>query len=239
MMKLVFIQKENSDNKVIESIRLSNDTIFKKYNVSDGDIIRVKENEIVLLVKKGNLLDIKKEKGEYYVENPIIVDKKKLEESKKITIKKSENEKLCVLFFNSEIIKDNKYKFNDPIKFIDWKNGGTSKIYIKLEGRYDFKIENPQKFIGQVIGLRKIYTKQELIERIRKYVLNSIEEGINEVSKEYKLDVNSLEEYSKKIEIELKQNEYDEKLLEYGVKITYFDISKLEITNKKLKFFKN
>ena len=89
-----------------------------------------------------------------------------------------------------------------------------------------------------MIGLRSIYTKQELVERIRKYVLNSIEEGINEISREYKLDVNYLPENSKKLEVKLKQNKYDEKLSEYGVKITYFDITKLEVTKrKKFKFF--
>lgn len=237
MMKLVFMQEENSDSKVIESKHLRNDTIFKKYSVSEGEIIRIKENEIVLLIKKGMLLDLKENRGEYYVDDPIIVDKESMQELKKVVIRKSENENLCVLFINVDIIKNNKYIFNDPIKYTNWENGESSDVYIKIEGQYDFKIENPKKFIGQVIGLRSIYTKQELVERIRKYVLNSIEEGINQVSKEYKLDVKDLPEYSKKLEIELKQNKYDEKLSEYGVRITYFDISKLEVMKKKSKFF--
>lgn len=237
MMKLVFMQKENSDNKVIESKHLSNDTIFKKYAVSEDDIIRIKRNEIALLIKKGKLLDLKEEQGEYYVNNPIIVDKESVQELKKVVIRKSEKEDLCVLFINVNIIKGNKYIFSDPIKYTDWKNGESSEVYIRIEGLYDFKIEDPKKFISQVIGLRSIYTKQELVERIRKYVLNSIEAGINEVSREYKLDVARLPEYSKKLEIELKRNKYDEKLSEYGVKITYFDISKLEVTKKKFKFF--
>ena len=238
MMKLVFMQKENSDNKVIESKHLGNDTIFKKYSVFENDIIRIKPNEIVLLIKKGMLLDIKEDVGEYYVNDPIIIDKESEEELKNIKIRKSEEEKLCVLFINVDVLKNNKYIFNDPIKYVDWKNGEASEIYIKLEGLYDFKIENPKKFISQVIGLRSIYTKQELVERIRKYVLNSIEEGINQISREYKLDVNYLPENSKKLEVKLKQNKYDEKLSEYGVKITYFDITKLEVAKrKKFKFF--
>ena len=238
MMKLVFMQEENSNNKVIVSKHLGSVTIVNKYTVQEGDIIRIKENEIVLLIKKGMLLDLKEDKGEYFVDNPIIVDKETVQELKNVVIRKSENEKLCVLFINVDIIKSNKYIFNDPIKYTNWENGELSEVYIKIEGLYDFKIENPKKFIGQVIGLRSIYTKQELVERIRKYVLSSIEEGINQVSKEYKLDVKDLPEYSKKLEIELKQNKYDEKLSEYGVMITYFDITKLEVANKKRKFFK-
>lgn len=237
MMKLVFMQNENSENKVIESKHLGNDTIFKKYSVSEGDIVRLKENEIVLLIKKGKLLDLKEEIGEYYIDNPIIVDKQIVQNLKDVQIRKSENEKLCVLFINVGTLKNNKYIFNDPIKYTDWKNGESSEIFIKLEGIYDFKIENPKKFIGQVIGLRNIYTKQELVERIRNYVLKFIEEGINEISSEYKIDVNYLSEYSKKLEVKLQQNKYDEKLAEYGVKITYFDITKLEVAKKKFKFF--
>lgn len=90
MMKLVFMQKENSDNKVIESKHLGNDTIFKKYSVFENDIIRIKPNEIVLLIKKGMLLDIKEDVGEYYVNDPIIIDKESAEELKNIKIRKSE-----------------------------------------------------------------------------------------------------------------------------------------------------
>lgn len=233
MMKLIFMQEENSNNKVIQSKHLGNDTIFKKYNVSEGDIIRIKENEIALLIKKGNLLDLKEKVGEYYLESNINADK----EIKNIIIRKSEDENLCVLFINIDIIKNNKYIFKDPIKYVNWKDGDTSDVYIKIEGLYDFKIENPKKFIGQVIGLRSIYTKQELVERIRKYVLSYIEEGINQLSKEYKLEVKDLPEYSKKLEVELKRNKYDEKLSEYGVIITYFNINKLQIIKKKNKFF--
>ena len=68
-------------------------------------------------------------------------------------------------------------------------------------------------------------------------MLNSIEVGINEISEEYKLDINTLTSKSKELEVKLKQNEYDAKLLEYGVKLTYFDITNFDITKKKFKIF--
>ena len=122
MMKLVFMQEENSNNKVIESKHLGNDTIFKKYTVQEGDIIRIKENEIVFLIKKVMLLDLKEYKVEYFVDNPIIVDKETVQELKNVVIRKSENEKLCVLFINVDIIKSNKYIFNYTIKYTNWEN---------------------------------------------------------------------------------------------------------------------
>ena len=37
IMNLIFLQEQNSNSKVIESKNLSNDTIFKKYNVFEKE----------------------------------------------------------------------------------------------------------------------------------------------------------------------------------------------------------
>ena len=117
--------------------------------------------------------------------------------------------------------------------------GKSSEIYIKLEGFYDFRIEDTLKFLSKVIGLRNHFSKQELIEKIRKYIISSIEKGINEISEEYKLNIDTLVQKSKELEVKLKQNEYDVKLLEYGIKLLYFDVKDFEVSKKKFKFFKN
>lgn len=232
-MNLIFLQEQNSNSKVIESKNLSNDTIFKKYNVFEKDIIRIKENEVALLIDEGKLLDLKERKGEYIVYSNIGIN----EELKEITIRNSEKEKLCVIFINTNTIKNNKYIINNSIRYIEKDDSKLKKVYIKIEGRYDFKIVDSKKFISHVIGIRNIFTKQELIEKVRKYVLKSIEEGINEMLEEYNLDIEDLPENSQKLELKLKENQYDTKLLEYGVKLLYFDIGHIEIADKKMKFF--
>lgn len=237
MIKLLDFQESLQDIKIIECPELSNNIIFKKYNALEGNVVKVLENQFVCLFEKGKVLDIKENSGVYILQDIDIKDEEFDSVWQNLIVRKAEREKLCILFFNTNIIKHNKYIINDPIKFKNWKNGEVSDIFINLEGYYDFKIDNPKMMLSKVIGLRNLFTKQELIEKVRKYIICSIEEGINELSDEYKLDIDTLILESDKLEIKLKQNEYDLKLLEYGVKLTYFDIKKFEINEKKFKFF--
>lgn len=238
-IKLVNLLEKEENKKVIKCDNLSNDMIFMKYDVILGDIIEISNSQDVVLIEKGIVYDAQDKVGQYIVMNEIIdTDKDVKEEWKDLKIRKTEDNGLCVVFLNKNVIEHNKYMINDPIKYVDWKDGSSKEIFIKVEGFYDFKIDDSKKLLSQIIGLRNHFSKQELIERIRKFVIYSIEKGINELSEEYKLDIKTLETKSKELEIKLKQNEYDTKLLEYGVKITYFDISHLEIAKRKFKIFK-
>ncbi len=237
MIKLLDFSENLENRKIIECPELSNNIIFKKYNASEGNIVKVSQNQFVCVFEKGRVLDIKENQGNYILKSVDTKDEVFDKIWENLVVRKAENEGLCVLFFNTSIIKHNKYIINDPIKFKNWKNGEVSDIRINLEGYYDFKIEDPKMMLSKVIGLRNLFTKQELIEKVRKYIICSIEEGINELSDEYKLDIDTLVLESDKLEIKLKQNEYDLKLLEYGVKLTYFDIKEFKINQKKFKFF--
>lgn len=236
-MKKFLNFSNNSENlKLIECESLSNDLLFIKYGVSENDFIKLNDNQNIILVEKGKVLDIKEKKGIYKIKE---IPEEENNNSDELIIRKAENENLCVIFLNKSEIIHNKYIIDNPIKYIDWKNGESSEIYIKLEGYYDFRIEDTLKFLSKVIGLRNHFSKQELIEKIRKYVISSIEKGINELSEEYKLDINTLVQKSKELEIKLKENKYDVKLLEYGIKLIYFDVEDFKVSKKKFKFFKN
>lgn len=238
-IKLISLLEKEKDKKIIKCDNLSNDMIFMKYDVIPNDIVEINDSQYAVLIEKGTVYDVQDKAGQYIVMNEIIdTDKDIKDEWKDLKIRKTEDNGLCVVFLNKNVIEHNKYMINDPIKYVDWKDGSSKEIYIKVEGFYNFKIEDSKKLLSQIIGLRNHFSKQELIERIRRFVVNSIEKGINELSEEYKLDIKTLETKSKELEIKLKQNEYDAKLLEYGVKITYFDISHLEIAKRKFKIFK-
>lgn len=236
-IRLANFLEEQTKSKIVKCNNLNNDMIFIKYDIKLEDIIEINGNQCAVLIEKGIVYDVQDKEGKYIVINEEMVSNENIkEEWKDLHIRKTENDELCVIFLNNNIISHNRYFINNPIKYMDFTNK-NSEIFIKIEGYYDFKIENPKEFFSKVIGLRSHFSKQELIEKVRKYILKSIEEGINEISQEYKLNIDDLPENSKKLEIKLKQNEYDKKLLEYGVKLTYFDISKLEIVNKKFKIF--
>lgn len=221
--------------KLIECKNLSNDLLFVKHDVLENDLVKLNDNQNLVLVEYGKVVDLKEEKGIYQIKDI----PKSSEIFEGLVIKKAENEELCVIFINKENIIHNKYIVDNPIKYIDWQNGKSTEIYIKLEGFYDFRIEDTMKFLSKVIGLRNHFSKQELIEKVRKYIISSIEKGINEISEEYKLSIDTLVKKSKELEVKLKQNEYDVKLLEYGIKLLYFDVKDFEVSKKKFKFFKN
>lgn len=236
--KFATLPEEYVSEKILKCDSLSNDMIFMKYDVNIDDVIVVKENEYAVLIEKGMVYDVKSEPGRFIILNEIIDSDIDIKDNwKDLKIRKSDDNTLCVVFLNKNLIKHNKYYINDPIKYKSWNEKDYYEMHIKLEGSYDFFIQDPKKMLSKVIGLRNHYSKQELIERIRKYVISSIEKGINELSEEYKLDIETLTQKSKELEIKLKQNEYDNKLLEYGVKITYFDIESFELAKKKFKIF--
>lgn len=229
MLKKLKKITDYNDLNCIECNELTNDILIVKYNINVNDVIRIKENQFIGILEKGILLDTKNEKGYY----KIIETEEDSKETKEPSIRKTEKEELCVVFVNNNIIENNRYYIKEPIEYIDWTYQDEPLIVkIKAEGIFCFQIIDPIKFLkNMVIGLRNHYSKQELIEQIRNYIVNSIKKGINEVSNEYKININDICEKSKEVEIQLSTNMYDEKLLEKGIKITFFDIEKLEIDN--------
>jgi membrane protease subunit (stomatin/prohibitin family) len=144
---------------------------------------------------------------------------------------------LSLIFINLDEITDNKFYFKDPIEYEDWTNLKYDEIREKEfpektsftgDGKFNFIIKNPSLFLSSILGIREHYTKQELIEQIRKTVVNSIILGINELGEEYKLSVQLIKHKTNELEIKVSQNDYDEKLAKRGIKITYFEISNFE-----------
>ena len=84
-------------------------------------------------------------------------------------------------------------------------------------------------FFSRVFGVRDHYSKLELLEQIRVQAVNSIQEGINELSNEYKLSMELVKTKTSELEIKVKENEYDIKLKMRGIKITYFELTDIDI----------
>ncbi len=217
--KLIDFNDEIADDEILKCQELNNDIIFLKYDVSENDILMLKENEIVVLINNGHICDYKENAQTYMI-------KKTNEEieTDDICIRNADNNELCLVFFNKNIIKNNKLLIN--------KLNINKKINISIE--YDFKIENFKNFLNKIIGLRKLYTKEEIIEKVREHVTNSIKTRIINELEEYNLDIEKLLQVNKNIKGE---NEYDTKLLEYGVRLISYKITDYETIDKKFKFF--
>lgn len=227
-----FVKIDLIENNEYKSEKFENNLLLKKQSVKQEDIIFLDENQSAILFEKGKIKDFIKDKGCYKIINEKNENLDKIWEE--CYVKKAEKEELCIIFLNNKVIENNKYYIRKPIEYIDWSyKEEPLAIKLKCQGKFNFQIIDYSKFLEKlVIGLRANYSKQELIEQIRNYITNSITKGIKEISSEYKLNIKEICEKSKESEIKLSQNIYDEKLLEKGVKITYFDIEKLEVDDK-------
>lgn len=142
---------------------------------------------------------------------------------------KADNSSLCIIVFNMKEIEGNSFHIDKPIKYTDWTKKKPLQAKFTCRGKFNFKIDDPALFFSRVYGVRDHYSKLELIEQIRKNAINSIQEGINELSEEYKLSIELVKTKTSELEIKVKENEYDLKLRMRGIKITYFELSDLDI----------
>ena len=104
-----------------------------------------------------------------------------------------------------------------------------------MEGVFNFQIVKPENFMKIVIGLREHYSKPELLEQVRIFIIKSIEDGIKELSEKYKIDIKTFINNIHELKIKVSENAYDEKLLTKGIKVTFFDINKVEVDDETRK----
>lgn len=196
---------------------LSNDMIFKKYHISINQYIELINEQYICLIENGKLLDIKSGKGIYYIEE--------INENSKynVLIPKVQKNELSAIFMNGTIIKNNRCIFN---------NFKYDKFDLEIEVMYDLKITNPEKFLGKIIELRTHYSKQELIEILRKYLFSYIKACIKQCKSESEI-INHI----KAIEEEIYVSEWNLKITERGVALTNFRIMSFKIVERKNIFF--
>lgn len=146
---------------------------------------------------------------------------------------KKDESGLCILVFNMNEIIGNSFHIDKPIKYTDWTKNKPLHAQFTCKGKFNFKIDDPALFFSRVYGVREHYSKIELIEQIRQNAINSIQEGINELSEEYKLSIELVKTKTSELEIKLKENSYDLKLKMRGIKITYFELTDLDIESEE------
>lgn len=230
-MYLKKIENDNYINRedILDIDNLGNDILIRKILIFNKKYINVKENECVVLYSKGKILDKQDESGLYEI---IETDEESenITEEWKFKIQKAEDEETGVLFINTAEIIENKFYIRNPITYTDWSyEDEPFESKVRLEGVFNFKIIKPENFLKIVIGLREHYSKPELLEQIRIYILKSIEEGIKELSEVFKIDIRTFINNIHDLDIKVSKNVYDDKLLSKGIKVTFFDINKIDV----------
>lgn len=199
--------EDDEEYEIIECTKLNNDILIYKKELDKIQpyVIKLKGNQYAVLFEEGQVLDIVNEEGIYTLKNePSSTFPEDLNDYQI----KDNKDSLCILFFNTDIITDNKFYIKKrPIK----------KIY--GEGNFDFQIKSPLKLFNKVITIRTYYSKEELLEQIRERISKIVTNVIKEHKDEYEL----YEQY-----IDSSVNIFKE----YGIKIVNSNIKDIQFKKK-------
>lgn len=235
-MKFAKLSPEADMTKVIQCDDMDNDTLVVRLpdKIENKRPVMLKEGQYAILYKAGKVYDAIHKKGMYEIESSKQAKtRKEMEKWREFVPPKKDDSELCMIVFNMKEIKNNHFSIEKPIEYIDWSKDKPIKARITCKGIFNFRIDDPYLFFSRVFGVRDHYSKLELIEQIRKQAINSIQEGINELSNEYKLSIELVKTKTSELEIKVKENDYDIKLKMRGIKITYFELTDLDIVADK------
>lgn len=202
------ILEDDVEYSVIECTKLDNNILLYKQKIDENacNVIKLKNNQYAILFKKGLILDVIQDEGIYIIKNGS--NKQNVEDFIDYSIKEN-NDDLCVIFFNTGIIENNKFYIN--------KNH-NKEFY--GEGNFEFIVQNPIKLFNKVIQIRSYYSREELLEQIRERISKIMISVIKDNEDEYILDETYIES---NINI---FNEYGIKIISCDMKNIYFKKNK-------------
>lgn len=198
--------EEDAEYQIIECTKLDNNILLYKQKLDKNQsyLVKLKDNQYALLFEKGQIFDIIKEEGIYTIRTePNTAFPEELNDYKI----KNNQDNLCLLFFNREVITGNKFYLKKKHK---------NNFY--GEGTFDFQIENPLKLFNKVIEIRNYYSKEELLEQIRERISKIVTSVIKNSSNAYIIEDN----------INSSVNIFKE----YGIKIVSSDIKNIQFKKK-------
>ncbi len=201
------IFEDDEQYEIIECTKLDNNILLFKQRLDENQhyIVKLKNKQCAILFEKGQVLDMVKEEGIYTIKTE--PNTSFPEEFSDYQIKNN-SDSLCILFFNGNIITNNKFYL---------KKKHNSDFY--GEGCFDFQIEKPLKFFNKVIEVRSYYSREELLEQIRERISKIVTLFIKEHKDEYL------------IKEEMIRSSLDI-FKEYGIKIVSSDMRNIQFKKK-------
>ena len=158
------------------------------HTVSDGSIIRVYDNQFMLLVDGGKVVDYTAEPGYYKVDNsslPSMLNgqfKDSLKEAfARIKFGGRTPLEQKVFFINLQEIKGIKFGTRNPINYFD--SFYNAELFLRAHGTYSIKITNPLQFYAEVIPRNADRVEIEQInEQYLAEFLEALQSSINQMS---------------------------------------------------------
>ncbi|MCM1283708.1 MAG: SPFH domain-containing protein [Muribaculaceae bacterium] len=158
--------------------------------VSNGSIIHVYDNQFMLLVDGGKVVDYTAEPGYYKVDNssmPSLFNGEfgeTLQESfNRIKFGGQTPKAQKVFFINLQEIKGIKFGTRQPINYFD--SFYNSELFLRAHGTYSIKIVNPLQFYAEAVPRNKDHVDiTEINEQYLSEFLEALQSAINQMSAE-------------------------------------------------------
>lgn len=156
--------------------------------VSNGSVIHVYDNQFMMLVEGGKVVDYTAEPGYYKVDNSSLPSmfNGELKETIKETfgrIKFGGQTPTAqkVYFINLQEIKGIKFGTRNPINYFD--NFYNAELFLRAHGTYSIKITNPLQFYAEVIPKNQDRVEIDVInEQYLAEFLEALQSSINQMS---------------------------------------------------------
>ncbi len=156
--------------------------------VSNGSMIRVYDNQFMLLVDGGKVVDYTAEPGYYKVDNgsmPSMLNGEfggTLKEAfNRIRFGGETPRDQKVYYINLQEIKGVKFGTRNPINYFD--NFYNAELFLRAHGTYSVKIVNPLQFYAEAIPRNKDYVDfNEINEQYSSEFLQALQAAINRMS---------------------------------------------------------
>ena len=156
--------------------------------VSNGSMIRVYDNQFMLLVDGGKVVDYTAEPGYYKVDNsssPSLLNgefKDTLKDTfNRIRFGGETPRQQKVYYINLQEIKGIKFGTRQPINYFD--SFYNAELFLRAHGTYSIKITNPLQFYAEVIPRNKDYVQiADINEQYISEFLQALQAAINQLS---------------------------------------------------------
>lgn len=156
--------------------------------VSNGSIIHVYDNQFMMLVDGGKIVDYTAEPGYYKVDNSSLPSL--FNGELKGTIQESFNRVKFggqtpamqkVFYINLQEIKGIKFGTRNPINYFD--NFYNAELFLRAHGTYSIKITDPIRFYGEAIPRNADHVEiEDINEQYLSEFLEALQSAINQMS---------------------------------------------------------
>ena len=192
--------------EVIEAGNMSDTTVFTKgvtvrkndkrnHNrkgtedvISNGSVIHVYDNQFMLLVDGGKVVDFSAEPGYYKVDNSSMPSlfagqfgKSLAETFSRIKFGGVPSQKQQVFFINLQEIKGIKFGTRTPVNYFD--NFYNAELFLRAFGTYSIKITDPLKFYAEAVPRNATHVDiTQINEQYLSEFLEALQAAINQMS---------------------------------------------------------